>query len=202
MLAQPGGEAGQPVAVDGRQAEQFLGGAVAVHAGRCDGEHHAEPEPVAEEVEAAGGHQAQRPARPQQRRQGPGVLAGPGRVGDARRAGQGTVAELAEGVQPGRERLGQRGLQGRAGLVPAGEHVRRACCLLAAGLVVSEPGGDQRVGIAAPAVQHDVGDGGAGAGERVDARVLPGPAGDARLRAEFVQDRDGYGRGSGRPVQG
>ena len=144
------------------------------------------------------------------------MLAGPGGVGDAGQAGQGAVAELAEGVQPGRERLGQRGLQGGAGLVPAGEHGRRACCLLAAGLVVSEPGGDQRVGIAAPAVQHDVGDGDAEgghrrelpappvrrAGERAGARVLPGLAGDAWLCAEFVQDRDGYGRGRCRPVQG
>ena len=40
------------------------------------------------------------------------------------------------------------------------------------------------------------------AGERGGARVVAGPGGDTRLRAEFVQDRDGYGRGSGRPVQG
>jgi hypothetical protein len=64
VLAQPGDEAGEPAGVDGVQAEEFLGGAVAVDASGRDGQHHGEREAVAEEVEALGGHEAQRPARP------------------------------------------------------------------------------------------------------------------------------------------
>jgi hypothetical protein len=49
---------------EGFQAEELLGGAVVCCAGDRDGEHDGERGPVAEEVEALGGHQAQRPAGP------------------------------------------------------------------------------------------------------------------------------------------
>jgi hypothetical protein len=53
-------------------------------------------------------------------------------------AGEGAVAELAEGVQPGRQGFGQGGLQGRAGLVPLDEDVCWAGGVAAAGGVAGE----------------------------------------------------------------
>ena len=217
VLAEPGGEGSQPAGLEGLQAEELLGGAVVLRAGDRDGEHDGERCPVAEEVEALGRHQAQRPAWPKERRQGCGEFPGAGGRGDAGRAGEGAVAELAEGVQPGRQRLGQGGLQGGAGLVPVDEDVRRAGGVAAAGGVAGEPGGDDRVGIAVPAVQHDVRDRDA---ERGDRRELPAVLADragrhAGARAsfvkggdggwpavEFAQDRGGRGREGGRPVHG
>jgi hypothetical protein len=100
VLAEPGGEGGQPAGVEGLQAEELLGGAVVLRAGHRDGEHHRERGPVAQEVEGPGRHQAQRPAGPHQRRQGRGALRGAGGAGDAGRAGDSAIAELVEGVEP------------------------------------------------------------------------------------------------------
>ena len=172
--------------------------------------------PVGQEVEALGGHQAQRPARPYQRREDGGQVAGPAGAGDAGRAGDGAVAELAEAVQPGCERPGQCCPQGGAGPVPVGEHARRAGLAAAAGPVGGEPGGDFRVGVAGPAVQHDVGNGGA---EGRHGRELPevavhraGQRGavvawflrceGAWLGGELAQDRGGRGREGGLSVDG
>jgi hypothetical protein len=116
-------------------------------------------------------------------------------------AGDGAVAQLAHGVGLGRQRPGQGGLQGGAGPVPDDGHLPRAGHLAVAG----EPAGDDGVGVAGPAVQHDVGDGDA---ERGDGRELAGRcAGRAgeraggsawfRPRAEFIQDRGDAGGEAG-----
>ena len=169
-----------------------------------------------QEVEALGGHQAQRPAGPYQRREDGGQVAGLAGAGDAGRAGDGAVAELAEAVQPGCERPGQRCLQGGAGPVPVREHVSRAGLAAADGPVGGEPGGDFRVGAAGPAVEHDVGDGGA---EGRHGRELPEVAvhragqlasavawflrcGGAWPGGELAQDRGGRGREPGLTVDG
>jgi hypothetical protein len=195
--------------VEGFQAEELLGGAVVFRAGGRDGEHHRERGPVGQEVEALGRHQAQCPARPHQRRQRCSVFFSAGGVGDAGGSCDGAVAQLVEGIEPGCERPGQGGLQGGAGLVPVGEHVRWAGGVAAAGGVPGEPGGDDRVGVVVPAVQHDVGDGDA---ERRERRELPArPARRAAEHAggvwswpgpELDQDRGGRGRWSGRAGQG
>jgi len=112
---------GGPVAgVGGVQADELPGGAAVRRAGRRDGEHHGEAGPVGQEVEALGGHQAQCPAGPYRRREDGGQVAGPAGAGDAGRAGDRAVAELAEAVQPGCERPGRCCLQGGAGPVPVG----------------------------------------------------------------------------------
>ena len=98
----------------------------------------------------------------------------------------------------------------------AGDHVRRAARFSAADLIAGEPGGDHRVGIAVPAVQHDVGDGDAeggdrrklpalpqrGAGGRPGAGVACRPAGGLCGGAEFAYDRADHGRRDCRPVPG
>jgi hypothetical protein len=89
-----GGEVAQLPEAGRLQAEEPCCGAV-FFAGHPDGEHDREQGPGALEVAAPGRQQAQRPARPHQRRHGRGAFPAAGGVGDAGRAGDGSVAPRA-----------------------------------------------------------------------------------------------------------
>jgi hypothetical protein len=125
VLAEQGGEVAQFPEAGRLQAEEPCCGAVFL-AGHRDGEHDREQGPGALEAAALRRQQARRPARPYQRRHGRGAFPAAGGVGDAGRAGDGAVAQLAHGVGLGRQRPGQGGLQGGAGPAPDDGHLPRA----------------------------------------------------------------------------